>query len=99
MVAAAGFSAPGASVEKSCDSGQQDVTPVEVGGAFVEMGETEQDRCDREGCVGTEAALEEVLHPAAKEELLRNGDEEEGEQERPGCKQGIGQGAVDVQEA
>lgn len=71
--------APGSAIEDAGDGGKQDVTPVEVKGALVEVGEAEEDGGDEEGGGAAEAALEKILEPAAEEELLRHGDEEEGE--------------------
>lgn len=95
---AATFPAPCATVEEPCDGGEQDVAPVEVGGTLVEVGEAEEDRGEREGCAGSEAALQQILHPAAEEELLRNSDEEKREHERAGGEQRFGQRSVEMQE-
>jgi hypothetical protein len=71
--------APGSPVEESGDGCEQDVAPVEVKGALVEVGEAEEAGGQQKRCVAADAALEEVLHPAAEEELFRDRDEEERE--------------------
>ncbi len=49
---------PGAAVEDSGEAGEQDVAPVEEGGAFVEVGEAEDGGSDEQGCGAADAALE-----------------------------------------
>ena len=70
---------PGSAVEDAGDRGEQDVAPVEVQGALVEVGEAEEAGSQQKCYGAADAALEEILRPAAEEELFGDGDEEEGE--------------------
>ncbi len=70
---------PCSAVEDAGDGGEQNVAPVEVDGALVEVGETEEDCGEEKSWSAPDAPFEEVLQPAAEEELFGDGDEEEGE--------------------
>lgn len=71
---------PGTAVEDAGDSGEQDVAPIEVDSALVEVGQAEESGCEEQRGGAAEAALEKILEPSAKEELFRNGDEEESKE-------------------
>src|SRR5579859_601574 len=71
---------PRQAVEDAGECSQQNVAPIEDGGALVEVGETEQAGGDEQRARRSNATLKKILHPAAKEELLRHGDKEEREQ-------------------
>jgi len=77
----AALSTPSAPVEDAGDGCHQHITPVEVNGALVPVCEAEDD-CRREQRQrAAHAALEKVLQPPAKEEFLRDGDEQKCEDE------------------
>lgn len=70
--------APGAAVEDSRQSSQEDVTPVEVSRAFVEVSQPEECGGQQERGKPSETTLQQVLQPSAKEKFFRDGDEKEG---------------------
>ena len=90
---------PCSTVEDSSDGGEQDITPVEVQGALVEVGQAEEDCGEEERGVASDAALEQVLHPAAEEELFGDSDEEEGEDGGCDCSREAWPDWVEVEEA
>jgi hypothetical protein len=69
---------PGPAVEDSGDSSKENVAPVEVKRTLVEVGETEEAGGQKKSCTATDTALEQVLHPAAEEELFWDCDKKEG---------------------
>src|SRR6202167_105895 len=90
---------PGAAVEDAGEGGEQDVAPVEEGGALVEVGEAEDHGGD-EKCSGTaDAAFEEVLHPAAEEDFFRERDTDEGEYPGGDDETGVVDVAMEMEEA
>jgi hypothetical protein len=95
----ASFGSPGAAVEDAGEAGEQDVAPVEVGGALVEVGEAEEDRSGEQRRGSAETLFEQILEPAAEEELFGDGDEEEREEEREGRGEKPVPLRVDVEEA
>jgi len=68
--------APGAAVKNSRDGCEQDVGPIEMGGAFIEVRESEEDGRDHQRRTPSDAALQQVLQPGAKVELFGDGSEE-----------------------
>src|SRR5574340_809273 len=72
---------PGAPVEDAGEGGQQHVAPVE-GRGLVEVRETEEDRRAQQGGHTAQALFQQVLQQTAEEEFFRDGDENEGDQER-----------------
>jgi hypothetical protein len=76
---------PGATVENSGDGSEQDVAPVEERGALVPVGKAEEHGGEEQGHGTAEAPFEQILQPAAKEELLWYGDAQKGEEE---CAEG-----------
>src|SRR4051794_10357416 len=62
---------PCASIEDSRDGCKDEVPTVEEGGALVEVGETEDGGRDHQSSSGAHAALQQILHQPAKEELFR----------------------------
>ncbi len=90
---------PGAAVEDAGEGGEQDVAPVEEGGALVEMREAEDGGRDEQGGGAADAALEEVLHPAAEEDFFGQRDADEGEDPRGDDEPGMVNVAMEVEEA
>ncbi len=76
---------PRQAIENAGESSQEHITPIEDGGALVEVGETEQAGGDQQSSRRSNPPLEKILHPATKEKLFRHGDKEEREQ--PGEQQ------------
>src|ERR1035438_6599238 len=64
--------APYASVEDAGDRCQQNVAPVEMCGALVEVREAEENGGDHKRRAAAYAALQQVLHPGAEEEFFRH---------------------------
>jgi hypothetical protein len=90
---------PGAAVEDSGEAGQEDVAPIEEGGALIEVGEAEDAGGDQQGGGAADAALEEVLHPAAEEDFFRERDADEGEDPRGDDEPGVIDVGMEVEEA
>src|SRR5579863_1570484 len=90
---------PRTSIEDAGDSGENHVAPVEVCRAFVEVGEAEQERCDRQRPTRADAAFEHVEHQSAKEELFRHCDEKQREQPSGGEFERAPRCAVEMQKA
>jgi membrane protease YdiL (CAAX protease family) len=72
-------SAPRSSIENSRQRGQQHVTPVEVCCAFVEVRQAKQDCRRRQRRITPHAPLQQILHPASKEEFFRHRNKEKGQ--------------------
>ena len=90
---------PRAAVEDTSDGREQDVSPVEQSGSFIEVGKAEEDGGD-EQCGGpADAALEEILDPAAKEDFLRQGHTDEGEDPGGDDEPGVVDVVVEVEES
>jgi hypothetical protein len=66
---------------------------------LIEVGETEEAGGQKKSCAATDTALEQVLHPAAEEELFRDCDEKEGEKKSCGELREMRPVRVKVQEA
>ena len=67
---------PRAPIEYPSQSRKQNVSPVEVHCALVEVREPEQNGSRQQRPAPPETAFQKVLHPAAKEELLGNRNKE-----------------------
>ncbi len=80
----AALTAPCPAVEDACDGGQQNIAPVEVQRALVEVGEAKEDRGGSKSRPSSHSPFKKILKPSAKEEFFGNGDEEEGEDPRAG---------------
>jgi len=91
--------APGTPIEDAGQSGEQDVAPVEECRAFIEVGEAEEDCGDQKSSRAAHAALEEVLYPAAEEDLFRKSDADEGADPDGDGEPGVLHAVVEVQEA
>jgi hypothetical protein len=92
-------SAPGAAIEDSGDGGEQDVTPVEEGGALVEVGKAKDHGGDEQGGSAANTAFEEVLDPTAEEDFFRERDADEGGEPRGDEEPGMVNVAMEVEEA
>jgi len=90
---------PGAPVENSGNGGEQDVAPVEVRGALVEMRQAEKHSGEDEGGDASHTSFEEVLQPSAKEKLFGHGDQEEREREGGESAGRAGHDGMQVKEA
>jgi hypothetical protein len=71
---------PRASIEDPSQSRKQNVSPVEVNRALVEVRKPEENSRRQQRPMPSEATLQKVLHPAAKEKLLRDGNKEKSEE-------------------
>src|ERR1700751_3655168 len=67
---------PRSSIEDSRQSSKHDISPIEVHCALVEVREPKQKSSGQQRPVPPEPPLQKVLHPAAKEKLLRNRNKE-----------------------
>src|SRR5277367_232858 len=72
--------APCSAVKNPSDAGEQDVAPIEAHRALVEMRQSKEHRRDHESGSPSHAPFEKVLHPGAKEEFFRHGNEKEDTQ-------------------
>src|SRR5437899_5586633 len=70
---------PRSPIEDPRQRSKQDISPVEVHCALVEVRDPKQNSSRQQRPVPPEPPLQKVLHPAAKEELHRNRDKEERE--------------------
>jgi len=90
---------PGAAVENAGDGSEQDVTPVKERGALIEVGKAEEDCSGEEGGDAAEAALEEILHPAAEEDFFGECDGDKSGNPRGDKEPGVVDVAMEVKEA
>src|SRR5271154_6402738 len=67
---------PRPSVENSRNRRQQHITPVEVRRPLIEVREPEQERRYYQSRAPSHSPLEQILHPASKEEFLGHGSKE-----------------------
>src|SRR6185503_12152386 len=90
---------PGATVENSGDRRQQDIAPVEVSGALVEMRESEKHGGQDERGGASHAAFQQVFKPSAKEKLFGHGHQEKAESKGGEGMRRVGHRCVKVEKA
>ena len=90
---------PCPAVKDARQRGQHNVSPVEVRGALVEVGETEEYRRRQQRSGASQPPLQKVLHPSPEEQLFRHGDECEGEEKRARKRQRSRPRRMEVQKA
>src|SRR6185312_17120055 len=71
---------PRLSVEHARDRREDDIAPVKVHRALVEVREAEKQRGDQQCALCANAALEQIEQESAEEKFFRQGDEEQGEE-------------------
>ncbi len=73
--------APCPAIEDSRQRSQYHVAPIEESRTLIEVRQAKKDCGQKQRRGASHAPFQQVLQPSAKEELFRNGDEEEGEDE------------------
>src|ERR1700761_8332893 len=70
---------PRPSIEDPRESRKHNISPVEVHRALIEVRQPEENSRHQQGPALPQTALQKILHPPAKEKLLRNRNKKERE--------------------